>query len=179
MRSRPLLFAITCSVVLPPAAPGLQAASPDCYERAYVAYARAQRAYQDTLQTMLLAEAPQLEGLIRLAHDQQVALIHAHERAVVQTLRDEPSTVRVDGPVNQWLILGREEITRLRARDSTYDGLRRRADELTGRSNGHKDWPALRVVFRERILPQPTHKAMLDNVMRMMRTAGAECRRSS
>lgn len=168
---RVAVFTLVPAALLASSAPAQAQSSPiACYTRHYAAYANAQRAYQRTVERVLVRSDSSLRDLAALARADQVARIDARQRAVESLLATSPSRVRVDRAANQWLDWGRAESDQLARVDSVYNRLDATSRAAAERVRGHALWPKVRDAMRRRVQTSPEHRAALDRLTAAMNT---------
>lgn len=147
----------------------------ECLAAAYDSYVNAQRRYQAGVQALVAKHAPGLAAFAAIARDQQLAAIEARRHAFRATLRDNPSALRTDWRVNQWLDWGSTERDRLRTRDPEYARLVARNDSLQFRLQGAAEWPALHQLMQDVIAPALEHAELVRAVGEAATRATAAC----
>jgi hypothetical protein len=144
----------------------LQAA---CFDQVGVRYADAQRAWQNTLQDVVIESRPEYAEAARVAVGLQLSLIDRKEARLAHLLRAHPERVpRHEGlaafvdAAAEW---SDEDEAALRSESSSAEALSARVDSLRALNDAYSDWPALREAMRGELTQTDEYRAALDSLV--------------
>ena len=156
---------------LAPTAGSAQDARPRaCLAEHYDRYAMAQRAYQATIERLVVEADSGVRELAALARAEQVAQVNARQRAVEFLLEFGRSQLRLQLSANQWLDWGPEEARQIALLDTTFARLHQRSTEARKRVAGHPGWPRVRQAV-SLVRDHPDHAAAMQGVLSASRAA--------
>ena len=148
----------------------------DCIADKYKRYAVAQAAWQTGLNRLILEVAPQYADVAQLYMTDQLRAIERARLAVEYLTEHDPTKLRTQLPLPNWLNLDEADVQRIANDNRRYAELLRLEKEAMARPP-HPDGDDLRRFMRTEINALEGYRKLLDAFSRSVQDAGSiECK---
>lgn len=144
--------AVACAmlVALSSNAFGGSGISGDAAEKAWTEYVQAQRQFQQELADFLASRRPDLRDLILVSRDLQLSLIERRSLEFRYLLATHPERIVRNQGISKLASFAwtDEDAKGLRHSNPDYEAVATRVEVLQERTDGHRQWPALRAAHQ-------------------------------
>ena len=159
--------------------PGDGAEPITCLESVFIENITSQRAWQESLQDIVVSRRPEFAELASILKHLQLAMIDMTE-ARFRYVIASPERLEAQHGLSEFVDFGvvwsEADEAALLDEASDYRDLVRRTDSLRAGNNGHPDWPRLRAYSTDELMGDPEFTGALEQFQRLQREINAKLR---